>query len=448
VISLDKNVNQLIESRHFAALKKYLETLQAVDIAEIMNDISEKNSLLVFRLLPKDIATEVFGEMETNHQVKFSKLISEVELRELIDELDFDDKIDLIEEMPASFVKKILANTPKGERELINQFLNYPDDSAGSIMTIEYIDLKKQLTVKEAIEQIRTVGQDKETLFYSFVMSKTRKLEGIVSLEDLILSDQKAKLKEIMDTDIISVNTLVDQEEVVDIFQKYDLVVLPVVDLENRLVGIITVDDVIDVMEEEITEDFQLIAGMQKNDEAYLDTSVYRLYLQAFPWLAILMVTATLSSAIMEAYQSIFSASFYAMLSISIPMLTGTSGNAGSQTSTIIVRALSIGDVEFKDILNVIKKEFSISILIGISLAIINFIRMYFIQGYYFDLSIITSLTLIIAVTLAKLIGGCLPIIADRLGLDPAIMASPLLATILDSLVLFTYFTTASIYFF
>jgi magnesium transporter len=350
--------------------------------------------------------------------------------------------------MPASFVKKILANTPKGERELINQFLNYPDDSAGSIMTIEYIDLKKQLTVKEAIEQIRTVGQDKETLFYSFVMSKTRKLEGIVSLEDLILSDQKAKLKEIMDTDIISVNTLVDQEEVVDIFQKYDLVVLPVVDLENRLVGIITVDDVIDVMEEEITEDFQLIAGMQKNDEAYLDTSVYRLYLQAFPWLAILMVTATLSSAIMEAYQSIFSASFYAMLSISIPMLTGTSGNAGSQTSTIIVRALSIGDVEFKDILNVIKKEFSISILIGISLAIINFIRMYFIQGYYFDLSIITSLTLIIAVTLAKLIGGCLPIIADRLGLDPAIMASPLLATILDSLVLFTYFTTASIYFF
>ncbi|NTW72426.1 MAG: magnesium transporter [Eubacteriaceae bacterium] len=440
-----EEIFNLIKERKFKELKELISTLHAPDIAEAMEESSFKNSLLIFRLLPKDLAVEVFSHMEPPYQAEFSQLINEEELRELVNELNFDDKIDYLEEIPANLVKKILKNTPENERKLINQFLNYPEYSAGSIMTIEFIDLKKHMTVLDSIERIRRIGTDKETIYTCYVTDRSRCLEGIISLKELILASEDTKIEDIMSTEYISVNTLVDQEEVAEKFLKYDLLAMPVVDLENRLVGIITVDDVMDVIEEETTEDFHIMAGMQATEESYLDASVMELYKKRFPWLAILMISATFTSAIMENYSALIAS--MTILSANIPMLMGTSGNAGSQASTLMVRSIAVGDVEFEDILKIIWKELRVSSLIGVSLAILNFIRMYVLGKYTLALSLVVSATLIATIMTAKLVGSTLPLLAKKIGLDPAIMANPMISTILDALVLITYFTISSYFF-
>lgn len=438
-----EQVLTFIEKKQFTLLRDYLITLHPFDISEIMEELNNKYSLLIFRLLPKDLAVEVFSHMELPYQAKFSQLIADDELREIVNELNFDDKIDYLEEIPAVLVKKILKNAPESERKLINQFLNYPDYSAGSLMTIEFIDLKKQMTVKEAIDRIRKVGYDKETIYTLYVTDKERKLEGIISLKELILADESIRIEEVMHVDFISVVTTTDQEIVADTFRDYDLLALPVVDKENRLVGIITFDDVMDVIEDEITEDFHLMAGMQASEESYLDTSVMSLVKKRFPWLAFLMISAAFTRAIMEHYESLLSSII--LLSANIPMLMGTSGNAGSQASTLMVRSIALGDVEFKDILKVLWKELRISLIIGTGLSLLNFISLYIIFGYPLNISLIVSLTLIVTIALAKLIGSSLPILAKKIGLDPAIMANPMISTILDALVLITYFTICTL---
>lgn len=432
-----------IENRKFDALREYLMTLHPFDISKIMEELNNKYSLLIFRLLPKDLAVDVFSHLEPSYQARFSELIAEDELREIVNELNFDDKIDYLEEIPAVLVKKILKNTPESERKLINQFFNYPEYSAGSLMTIEFIDLKKQMTIKQSIERIRKIGYDKETIYTCYVTDRARKLEGIISLKQLILADENTTIEEIMQEDFMSVNTTTDQEYVAEMFQKYDLLALPVVDLENRLVGIITVDDVMDVIEEEVTEDFHLMAGMSTNDDSYLDTSVISLVKKRFPWLAVLMISAAFTRAIMENYENLLTN--IVILSANIPMLMGTSGNAGSQASTLMVRSIALGDVEFKDIFKVLWKEFRVSLSIGTGLSILNFISLYFIAKYPLTISLIVSLTLISTITSAKLIGSSLPILAKKIGLDPAIMANPMISTILDTLVLVIYFTISTI---
>ncbi|MBF7097742.1 magnesium transporter [Alkalibacter mobilis] len=436
---------ELLENKNFKELKNYLETLHAPDIADAMEEVNDKESLLMFRLLPKDLAVEVFSHLESFYQAKLSQLIKEDELRELVNELNFDDKIDYLEEIPAILVKKILQNTPENERKLINQFLNYPEYSAGSIMTIEFVDLKKLMTVKQAIARIRTIGVDKETIYTCYVINNERKLEGIISLKELILSSEDSKIEDIMNYDYISVTTSTNQEDVADKFLKYDLLAMPVVDSENRLVGIITVDDVMDVMEEETTKDFHIMAGMQISEETYMESTVIQLFKKRFPWLAILMISATITSAIMESYEALIAG--MAILSANIPMLMGTSGNAGAQASTLMVRSIAVGDVEFKDIFKIIWKELRVSLLIGICLAVLNFARMSFIGGYNSTLSLVVSLTLIVTIASAKLIGSTLPMLAKKIGLDPAIMANPMISTILDALVLITYFRISSIFF-
>jgi magnesium transporter len=435
----------LLEEKKFKDLRGYLSTLHAPDIAEAMQEVNNKESLLIFRLLPKDLAVEVFSPMEPSYQAEFSELIKENELRELVNELNFDDKIDYLEEIPANLVKKILQNTPENERRLINQFLNYPEYSAGSIMTIEFVDLKKHMTVIDAINRIRKIGVDKETIYTCYVINNERTLEGIISLKELILSSEDSKIESIMNRDYISVETHTNQEDVADKFLKYDLLAMPVVDSENRLVGIITFDDVMDVMEEETTKDFHIMAGMQISEEGYMDSSVAGLFKKRFPWLAVLMISATFTSAIMEHYEAMIAS--MAILSANIPMLMGTSGNAGSQASTLMVRSIAVGDVEFRDLFKILWKEFRVSFLIGISLAVLNFIRMYLIGSYNFLLSLVVSLTLVATITLAKLIGSTLPMFAKKIGLDPAIMANPMISTILDALVLITYFTISAYFF-
>lgn len=438
-------IRSLIDEKKFATLKDYLITLLPPDIAEIMEELDSKNSLLVFRLLSKDLAVEVFSHMEPSYQAIFSELIREEELREIVNDLYFDDKIDYLEEIPAVLVKKILRNTPEGERKLINQFLNYLEYSAGSIMTIEFIDLKKQMTVNDAVERIRKIGYDKETIYTCYVTDSSRKLEGIISLKELILANESMKILDIMHEDFISVTTTTDQEYVAEMFQKYDLLAMPVVDLENRLVGIITVDDVIDVIEEEVTEDFHLMAGMQAAEEAYLDTSVINLVKKRFPWLAILMISAAFTRSIMNNYENALST--LSFLSVNIPMLMGTSGNAGSQASTLMVRSIALGDVEFKDILKVLWKEMRVSLLIGLGLALLNFISMFYIANYSLKYTLVVSTTLVATIALAKIIGTMLPIVAKKIGLDPAIMANPMISTILDALVLITYFSICTLAF-
>lgn len=436
---------ELLEAKNFKELRLLLATLHAPDIAEAMEQLKDKESLLIFRLLPKDLAVDVFSHMEPAYQAEFSQLIREEELRELVDELYFDDKIDYLEEIPANLVKKILRNTPENERKLINQFLNYPDYSAGSIMTIEFVDLKKSMTVADAIKRIRRIGPDKETIYTCYVTDDRRKLEGLISLKELILSQEDTLIEEIMQADIISVSTHTDQEEVADKFAKYDLLTMPVVDSENRLVGIITVDDVLDVLEEEATKDFHMMAGMQITEETYMESSVFQLFKKRFPWLAVLMISATITSSIMESYEALIAS--MAILSANIPMLMGTSGNAGAQASTLMVRSIAVGDVEFQDLFAIIWKELRVSLLIGLSLAVLNFIRMNLIGDYSVQLSFVVSLTLIVTIALAKFVGSTLPLLAKKIGLDPAIMANPMISTILDALVLITYFRISSLFF-
>ncbi len=436
------DILELIEQKKYIQLKKELSEMNEVDISEILDPLDLQTTLLVFRMLPKDTAAEVFSYISPEQKADIINAVTDKELKYILDELFFDDMIDLIEEMPANVVNKILINSTQEERALINQFLKYPAHSAGSIMTIEYVELKKNMTVKEALEHIKKTGINKETIYTCYVTDKKRKLEGIVSLRNLVVSDPDQSINDIMQEEVIYVETHDDQEIIANIFKKYGFMALPVVDKEHRLIGIITFDDIMDVMEDEATEDFQRMAAMVPSDEAYLDLSVIALAKQRIPWLMILMLGATVTGGIITKFENILST--VVVLTAFIPMLMDTGGNSGNQSSTLIIRGLALGNVNQKDIWKVLWKEFRISLLVGIILASVNFAKNMLFDKVGLNVSLTVSLTVATTVMLAKMVGGTLPLIAKKLKLDPAIMAGPLITTIVDALVLLVYFGVAS----
>lgn len=437
-----KELEILLTQKNYAALKKELEEMNPVDVADLLQSLEIHKALIVFRMLSKDLAAEVFSFFSIDMQRDIIGLITDRELKDIIDELFFDDMIDIIEEMPANVVKKILAHAKEEERNLINQFLRYPPDSAGSIMTIEYVDLKKDMTVREALSHIKGTGINKETVYTCYVLDKNRKLEGIVSLRNLVISDEDEVIEDIMNTDVIYVHTHDDQESVANVFIKYGFIALPVVDKENRLTGIITVDDIMDVMEQEATEDFQKMAAMSPSEESYLDTGVLTLARHRLPWLLLLMISATFTGRIMLKFEELLSS--VVILSAFIPMLMDTGGNSGNQSSTLIIRGLATGELSIRDWYKVLWKEFRISIIVGIFLSLINLLRLIYIEKVAFIIACVISLTTVVTVISAKLVGGILPIIAKKIGLDPAIMAGPIITTIIDALSLMVYFGIAT----
>ncbi len=451
-LELEQQIDELIENRRFLQLKQILSDMQPADIAEILDEAKEKDILVIFRILPKELAAEVFVEFDSDKQEFLLNAFSDKELREVLDELFMDDAADIIDEMPASVAKRILKNTDANTRRMINQLLAYPDDSAGSIMTTEYIDLKRTMTVDEALDKIRRVGLDTETIYTCYIIGSRRKLFGTLSLKDLILSPKDAVVGDIMDENIVSAHTLDDKEDVAAMFERYDMLTLPVVDNEGRLVGIITVDDAIDVLQEEASEDIEKMAAILPSEKTYLKTGVFETFRSRIPWLLLLMISATFTGAIISSFEARL-AQCIALVAF-IPMLMGTGGNSGSQASVSVIRALSLGDIEFRDIFRVIWKELRVSLIAGIVLAIVNFAKLYLIDYLWlhtFDTGaelyemITICITLIFVVIVAKLVGATLPIIAEKCGLDPTVMASPLVTTILDAVSLLIYFGIASV---
>lgn len=447
---MNEEILQLIEEKKYARLRELLSEMNPADIAQILTDVPERELPVVFRILPKELAAEVFVEMDTEMQQLLIEAFSDTELREVMDELFMDDTVDIIDEMPATVAKRILRQTDPKTRKMINQLLAYPDDSAGSIMTTEYIDFKTDMTVEQAFDKIRRIGLDTETIYTCYVTDASRHLLGIVSVKDLLLNEKSCVIGDIMDENIIYANTLDDKEEVAGQFEKYDLMALPVVDKENRLVGIVTVDDAIDVIQEEATEDIEKMAAILPSDKTYFRTSVFSTFKARIPWLMLLMISATFTGAIISSFEE--KLTVLPALIAFIPMLMDTGGNSGSQSSVTIIRSISLGDVQFKDIGRVLWKEFRVALCCSVALAAINFIKMWLIDymllhtfdpGKQFAEIAVVCLTLFFTVIVAKIIGCVLPIIAKKIGFDPAVMASPFITTIVDAVSLFIYFNIA-----
>ena len=433
-----------LQKKEYKKLKDYLTQTNEADIAAIIESLDSKEyALIIFRMLPKDLAVEVFAYLEVDTQVDIVSSVSEVELKEIVEELFFDDMIDLIEDMPAEFVEKVLKNVSPEERRLVNQFLNYPENSAGSLMTIEYVGLNKDFTVGQSMDYIREIGLSRETIYTCYITNNSRKLIGIVSLRNLVTADRDEKIVDLMEEDVIYVNVHDDQEIVADMFVKYGFIAMPVVDNQMRMSGIITFDDIMDVIEDEATEDFQKMAAMTPTDESYLDASVFELAKNRLPWLMVLMITAMLTGGIIERYAVLLGS--YQILNSFVPMLTDTGGNAGSQSSTLVIRGLAVGDIATSDFLKVIFKEFRISLIAGGMLAVINFFRIVLFSNTSVAVALIVSVTLIFTVMMAKVLGAILPILAKKMKFDPAIMAGPLITTVVDTLSLVIYFNFASL---
>ena len=440
-IPAEEEILSLLEEKKYAAIRDIFIEMNPADLAALFNDLPKDRTPVLFRLLPKELAADTFIEMDSDIQEHLIKGFSDTELRDVLDEMFVDDAVDIVEEMPANVVKRILSNTDADTRAMINKILQYPEDSAGSLMTVEYVSLRKNMTVQEALTRIRRTGVDKETIYTCYVTDYNRKLLGIVTAKDLLLSEEDDLISDIMETNMIFVHTHTDKEEVAQRFSKYDLLALPVVDDEERLVGIVTIDDAIDAMEEEATEDIEKMAAIRPGDKPYFQTSVWQTYKARIPWLLILMVSATFTSLIITKFESVLDASI--VLSAAIPMLMDTGGNCGGQASVTIIRALSLDDVEFKDIFRVIWKELRVGVLCGISLAIVNFAKMLILhQGTVLIVGVI-SLALFCAVVVAKFIGCVLPILANKVGFDPAVMSSPFITTIVDALTLLLYVNLA-----
>ncbi len=432
----------LIHQGRLAEVRTWISQMNIVDFASWLEELDDNNVLVLFRLLQKDMAAEVFSYLSSERQEFIIESIADREIKNIIDELFLDDTVDLIEEMPANIVKKVLKNTSEERRKLINQFLMYPENSAGSLMTIEFVDLKKEMRVDQALDHIRRTGPDKETINICYVIDKNRKLEGIIPIRKLILSDPTEIVENIMETSIVSVHTLEDQEEVAGIFRKYDLIAIPVVDKENRLVGIITIDDIVDIIEQENTEDFHKMAAIQPSDEEYLKTRVAVLAKNRVIWLLILMISATFTGIIIQRFQDVLQA--VVVLTSFIPMLMDTGGNAGAQSATLIIRSLALDEIGLSDILQVIWKELRVSLLVGVILAVVNFARIVITNQASVLIAATVSVSLFITVIISKVIGGAVPILAKKMGLDPAIMAGPLITTIVDALALTAYFSMAT----
>lgn len=440
--SLEQTISSLLENKRYSSVKDILVTLNAVDIAAIFGELSEDALPLLFRLLPKELAADAFVEMDADRQESLITRFSDTELKAVIDELYIDDAVDLVEEMPANVVKRILKQADPDTRKLINELLKYPDDCAGSIMNTEFVELRTRQTIADAIRVIRREGLEKETINDCFVTNADRTLAGIISLRTLILSKDEDLVGDRMDTNVISVTTMEDQESVAEKFKKYDLTAMPVVDGENRLIGIVTVDDAIDVMEEEATEDIEKMAAMTPSDKPYLKTSVWDIYKHRIPWLMLLMVSATFTGLIITKFEHALAAQV--VLTAYIPMLMDTGGNSGSQSSVTIIRGLSLSEIHFKDIFAVLWKEIRVAVLCGLSLAVVNFAKLLLLDRVGAQVALVVSLTLVVTVAAAKFIGCTLPLLAKKIGFDPAVMASPLITTIVDALALLTYFGIAS----
>ncbi|MDO5733913.1 MAG: magnesium transporter [Eubacteriales bacterium] len=432
-------LRDLLKERRYLKLRHELVDDNEVDIANFIEELHEDEAAVVFRMLPKQLGAEVFAHLEPSSQRNLAKAFSDREVADMLDKLFVDDAVDFLEEMPASVVKRLLAITDSEKRQLINHFLQYPEDSAGSIMTAEFTDLKKNMTVGQAIEHLRKHGEDRETIYTCYVTNAQRILEGVVSVKALLLADDDELIGDLMETDIVKANTLDDQENVANLFHTYDFLAIPVVDNENRLVGIVTVDDAVDIMQEEVTEDFEKMAAMMPSERPYLKTSTFSHAKSRIPWLLILMISAMVNGHILERYEQAFVA--LPALVFFIPMLTDTGGNVGSQTSTMMIRGMTLREIGFGDIFRVLWKETRVSMIMGLVLAVINFIRIYI--SYDFTIAMTVSVALFVTVFMSAAIGGILPLVASRLKLDPAIMAAPLITTIVDAGALVIYFATA-----
>ncbi|MBO3445995.1 magnesium transporter [Clostridium sp. CCUG 7971] len=439
-----EKIRVLIHENKIIELSEYLQSMKHVDIAKRMMDLETEDLILVFRILPKDASAEVFSYLDKESQQYIVEIIADSEVREIIEKLFLDDTVALIEELPANIVKKVLKNTSIEKRKLINQFLKYNESSAGSIMTIEFVDLKEEMTVKEAINHTRKTGLNKETIDTCFVIDNYRKLKGTITIKDLILSDEDTLISNIMDKNTISVKTCEDQEKVASLFKEYDLLSMSVVDKEERLVGIITIDDIVDIIEQENTEDFQKMAAIKPSEEAYLKTSVLQLAKHRVVWLLVLMISATVTGSIIKEFDEVIQS--VVILAAFIPMLMDTGGNAGSQSSTLIIRGLALGDISTKDYLKVMYKEFRVSLIVASILSTVNFLRIYFLENTDIMITLTVCGSLFFTVIIAKVVGSILPIIAKKLKLDPAIMASPLITTIVDAFALTIYFTLARLF--
>ncbi len=440
----------LLEEKNYVALKAEINDMYPQDIALLLDEIfaeDERQALILFRLLTKENAAEVFVEMSSDTQEYLINAFSDAEIKSVFDEMFLDDTVDIIEEMPASVVSRIINQSDLETRKLINQLLKYPEDSAGSVMTVEYVSLKKQWTVKQCFDHIRKEAVDKETIYNCYVTDETRKLIGVVTVKTLLLNDYDTVIENIMETDVISADTYADQEYVASLLSKYDLTAVPIVDQESRIVGIITVDDALDVIEEEATEDIAKMAAIRPSDKPYLEQSVWQIWLNRVPWLLILMVSATFTGLIINTYEAKLAA-ISTVLFACVPMLMDTGGNAGSQSSVTVIRALAIGDLVPKDVFKVIWKELRVSVLLGATLAVACFAKLQLIdrllfrfEGYDVITSAVVALALFITIVLAKFVGCILPIFAKRIKLDPAVVASPFITTIVDALSLIIYCT-------
>ncbi len=444
----NEELTELLDRRDMKRLQQRLEDMQEFDVAEFLSEIGDNRMPMVFRLLSKETAAEVFANFDAPEQEQVINSITDSELSGILEELYVDDAVDMMEELPANVVKRVMRTATPETRKLINQYLHYPENSAGSIMTAEFIDLKKYMSVRESIARIRRIGEDKETIYICFVTSADRKLEGIVTVKDLLLAEDDTVIENLMDTNVIFATTTEDQESVAEKISDYDLMAIPVVDLEGRLVGIVTVDDVIDVMEEETTEDFEIMAGMTPSDKPYSRTGTLEMWKNRIPWLMFLMLSATFTSMILTKFEDMLAVQ--AGLVAFIPMLMGTGGNSGAQASTAVIRSLSLGDTEPKDAFRVMWKEWRVAAICGLTLAAVNFVKMLLLDGMLLHNDSVTiavaatvSVSIVFIVMFAKVVGSMLPIIAEKVGVDPAVMANPLISTVTDAVSLLIYINVA-----
>ncbi|MEA4994041.1 MAG: magnesium transporter [Oscillibacter sp.] len=448
-LELIEKIEEFIRRKQYAALRDLLCLFEAADIAPLMDGLSEEDLPLLFRLLPKELAAAVFVELDSDVQELLIQGFSNTELKEVLDELYLDDAVDIVEEMPANVVKRILMHSDPDMRKSINEILKYPEDSAGSIMTTEFVDLKASMTVEDAFKRIRRTGPDKETINICYVIDDNRHLIGLVSLRTLLLTEEDAIIGDIMETNLVSVSTLDDQEYTARTLSKYDFLALPVVDTENRLVGIVTVDDAMDVLQEEVTEDIEKMAAILPSDKPYLKTDILEMFKSRIPWLLLLMISATFTGQIISRFENALAAA--TILTAYIPMLMDTGGNAGSQSAVTVIRGISLNEIVFRDILRVIWKEIRVSLLCGLTLASANFLKLIFIDQMLFHnpavtptVALVVCSTLVVTVFSAKVVGCSLPLLAKRAGFDPAVMASPIITTIVDAISLSIYFSFAS----
>lgn len=447
---IDETINtiiQLLEDKKYIKAREELLNINTVDIAEILEELIDilgvEKTIILFRTLPKDTAVDVFSYLGSDDQVAIINGITDKEIKYIIDELPFDDMIDVLEELPANIVDKILEKSTKEERKLINTFLNYPENSAGSLMTPDYISLRRDMTVGEALAYIKKEGKDSETIYTCYVKDMGRKLYGIVSLRRMVVSDDDMPIEQILETDFVSVNAMDDQEEVSYLFKRYGYLAMPVVDNENRLVGIITVDDILDIIDEETTEDFQKMAGVAASTEEYLDMSVWRHVKNRFPWLLFLMISLMITGLIISRFEGLLS-EVIALVAY-LPLLMGTGGNSGSQSATLIIRGLAVGDIDLRDALKVLWKEFQVSFIIGFCLSLLNFAKILLIDGESPMIALTVCIAMLIIIVIAKTIGSMLPLLAKKIKIDPALMASPMIASLTDMVSVITYFALATL---